>query len=56
MNHHAVFIKVAAELKQPFVVKNYIMISIDQGKPVSLSLLDVSAAFDTVDNNVLFLG
>ena len=35
-------------------VKNDIMMSIDQGKPVILVLLDLSAAFDTVDHNVLF--
>jgi len=35
-------------------VKNYNIISIDQGKPVILVLLDMSAAFDIVDNNVLF--
>ena len=35
-------------------VKNDIMISIDQGKPVILIPLELSAAFDTVDHNVLF--
>ena len=35
-------------------VKNYIMMSIDQGKPVILFLLDLSAEFDTAHHNLLF--
>jgi len=35
-------------------VKNYIMMPTDQGKPEILVLLDLSAAFDTIDHNVLF--
>ena len=35
-------------------VKNDIMMSIDQGKPVIVVLLDLSAAFDTVEHNVPF--
>jgi len=35
-------------------VKNDIMMSIDQGKPIILVLLDLSAAFDTIDHNLLF--
>jgi hypothetical protein len=35
-------------------VKNHIVMSIDQDKPVILVLLDLSAAFDTVDQNLLF--
>ena len=35
-------------------VKNDNMMSIDQGKPVILVLLDPSAAFDTIDHNELF--
>ena len=36
-------------------VNNDIMMSIDQGKPVILVLLDLSAAFDTIDHSVLRL-
>jgi len=35
-------------------VKNDIMMSIDQGKPIIRVLLDLSAAFDRVDHNALF--
>ena len=35
-------------------MKNDNMMSIDQGNPVILVLLDLSAAFDTVDHDVLF--
>ena len=35
-------------------VKNDIMMSIDHGGSVLLVLLDLSAAFDTVDHNALF--
>ena len=34
-------------------VNNYIIMSIDQGKPIILVLLDLSAAFDIVEHNVL---
>jgi hypothetical protein len=33
-------------------VKNYIMMSIDQGKPVIHVFLDLSTAVDTVDHNI----
>ena len=36
-------------------VKNDIMMAIDQSKAVVLVLLDLSAAFETVDRDVLFL-
>ena len=32
------------------------MMSIDQGKPVIIVLLDLSAVFDRVDHNALFSG
>ena len=35
-------------------VKNDIMMSIDQGKPVLTVLLCLSAEFDRVDHNILF--
>ena len=34
--------------------KKYIMMSTDQGKPVKLVLLDLYAAFDKVDRNIIF--
>ena len=55
MNHYCLHIKVVTTLKQILVrVKNDIMMSIDQGNTVILVLLDLPAAFDTVDHNVLF--
>ena len=36
------------------IVKNDIMMSIDQNKAVVLVVLDLSAAFDIVDHDVLF--
>jgi len=35
-------------------VKNDIMMSIEQGKQVLFALLNLSAAFDTVDHTVFF--
>jgi len=37
-----------------FRVRNDIMISIDRGRPVILVILDLSAAFNTVDKSILF--
>ena len=48
MNNYSLPIKVVTVR-----VKNDIMMSIDQGKPVVLVLLSLSAAFDTIDPNVL---
>ena len=41
-------------LKKLFQVKNDIMTSTDQSKAVILALLDMSAALDRVDHDVLF--
>jgi len=55
MNHYTVCYKSGHSTETALVwVKNDIMMSIDQGKPVILVLLDLSVAFDTVDQNVLF--
>ena len=48
MNHYSLPITALVR------VETDIMMSIDQGKPVILVLLDLSSAFDTVDHNVLF--
>ena len=51
MNHYSLPIKVVTALKIALVrVKYDIMMSIDQGKPVILVLLGLSAAFDIVDH------
>ena len=55
MNHYSLPIKIGHSTETALVRgKNYIMMSIDQGKPVILVLLDLSAAFDRVHHNVLF--
>ena len=55
MKYYSIHIKSGHGTETDLVqVKNNIIISIDQGKPVLLVLLDQSAAFDTADHNVLF--
>ena len=52
MNHYCLTIKVDSTETDLVRMKNDIIMSIDQGKPVILVPLNLSAAFDTVDHNV----
>jgi len=53
MNYHSLPIKVVTTLKLGSG-ENDIMMSIGQGKPAIIVLVDLSAAFDIVDRYVLF--
>ena len=50
------FLKIRKSYHQKAINKEDIMMSNDQGKPILLVLLDLSAAFDTIEHNALISG